>query len=83
MRRDFDYVTMGDYLSDMGELGETAANAAAVLRQERDDARKLLALIVGEVKHVKIPEHRLREDAPTIIREYDYASMSIVFRVQP
>lgn len=50
MRKDFDYVDLKDYESDMNELGEQASNVIAALKQgldqERRDKNRLIATIV-------------------------------------
>lgn len=80
MKRDFDFVMFDDYASDMGEIAHQASATVSILRKERDDARKLVAWIIASVGCIKLPDRVLQSEPPPIIREYDYASMSIVLR---
>ena len=50
MRRNFDYVSMRNYSSDMDELGKLAANTVKSMRDERDQWRRFFWAAVGIVR---------------------------------
>lgn len=53
MKRDWDYVTIDDYQSDMRESSDRAVALVEHMKRERDDARLLLCMVIiaagGEV----------------------------------
>ena len=75
MRRDFDYVTMDDYIRDMAE---SASHAAAIIdgtkRQKRDAELRMIALALASGGTVFVPDSDLAAaDQATVRLERDEA----------
>lgn len=77
MRRDWDFVEIGDYRHDMEELGRQSAGVIATIRKERDDLQRLVfALVKAAGGSLSVPEHELapwhKPDGELITERCDY-----------
>ena len=71
MRRDFDFVTMEDYQSDMKESADHAVRAISFVRQQSEQHKRLaMEAIIAAGGSVKIDAYDLHRPDPSYKTEF-------------
>lgn len=82
MRKDFDYVSFGDYQHDMKEAVEQATRYLSNLREEISKRDRFIhTLIVACGGKVVIPDHLLQSDEGRFISYYNPSDMTTTYEV--